>query len=171
VSGGCCLRALAGLACLAATGVPRLAAQAAPPAHPLAATRHAAAPATNPVPPPGEPGRIALGQTMRGELEPGDQLMADSTLADLWQFAGEAGATVTIDLRSDEFDTYLQVLDPAGKKLGEDDDSGGDLNSRLTLTLPASEVYLIVVNSAGHERRAGMYVLSIREFAAIHGDR
>ncbi len=53
------------------------------------------------------------------------------------------------------------MLDSTGTTLGEDDDSGGDLNSRLTLTVPATGMHQIVVNSAGHERRAGMYTLSI----------
>jgi len=121
----------------------------------------AAAEPANPVPPPGAEARIEIGQTMRGVLEPGDLLMADSTFADVWAFEGDAGWTVTVDVRSDEFDTYVQLLDAAGARLGEDDDSGGDLNARLTVALPATGEYRIVVNSAGHERRAGRYTVSI----------
>lgn len=99
---------------------------------------------------------------VRGELAQGDQIMSDSTFADVWELAATAGERVAIDLRSDEFDTYLQVLDASGTVIGEDDDSGGDLNSYLAITLPAAGTYRIVVTSAGHERRVGAYTLSVR---------
>ncbi|HXY68432.1 MAG TPA: PPC domain-containing protein [Gemmatimonadales bacterium] len=151
--------ALVVLGCAAAAAP--LPAQQADPGRPLGAGREPA-PAASAVPGPGEIGRIRVGQTMRGVLEPGDQLMADSTFADVWELDGAAGEKLTIDVRSDEFDTFLQLLDPSGTKIGEDDDSGGDLNSRLTIVLPAAGRYRIVVNSAGHERRAGRYTLTVR---------
>ncbi|HVO35008.1 MAG TPA: PPC domain-containing protein [Gemmatimonadales bacterium] len=116
---------------------------------------------TNLIAAPGQTAQIGIGQTMRGRLETGDQIMQDSTYADLWQFQGTAGQTVQIDVRSDEFDTYMQLLDANGTKLGEDDDSGGNLNSRLIFTLPATGMYQIVVNNAGRTRRAGIYTVSI----------
>lgn len=117
---------------------------------------------TNAIASPGQGAQIMIGQTMRGRLETGDQTMADGTFADIWQFQGSAGQTVTIDVRSEEFDTYMQLLDANGAKLGEDDDSGGALNSRLTYTLPATGMYQIVVNNAGGTRRSGIYTVSIR---------
>ena len=158
---------LAALGLAALTALEPLAAQQAGPVHPLAVPAPggaAAGPAqaANDVPAPGETGFIQVGQTMRGALEPGDLLMADSTFADVWEFTGAAGQKVIIDVRSDEFDTYLQLLDSAGTKIGEDDDSGGDLNSRLVIVLPASGRYRIVVNSAGHEPRAGRYTVAIQ---------
>jgi hypothetical protein len=116
---------------------------------------------TNLIASPGQTAQIAIGQTMRGRLEQGDQMMQDSTYADLWQFQGMAGQTVQIDVRSDEFDTYMQLLDGNGNKLGEDDDSGGNLNSRLIFALPATGMYQIVVNNAGRSRRAGIYTVSV----------
>ncbi len=118
--------------------------------------------AANAIHAPGTVGAIAVGETVRGELAPGDQVMSDSTYADLWEFTATAGEHVAIDLRSDEFDTYLQLLDASGKVVGQDDDSGGDLNSHLAITLPADGTYRIVVNSAGHEQRVGTYTLSVR---------
>jgi hypothetical protein len=117
---------------------------------------------TNAIPAAGMTAQIAVGQTLRGRLETGDQTMADGTFADIWQFQGNAGQTVTIDVRSDEFDTYMQLLDASGNKLGEDDDSGGNLNSRLTQTLPATGAYQIVVNNSGQSKRVGNYTVSIR---------
>ena len=140
--------------------------QAQPTAQPIPQPIPSPAPAqvmpTNPIPAPGQTAQIAIGQTLRGRLEAGDQTMADGTYADIWQFQGTAGQTVTIDVRSDEFDTYMQLLDAGGAKLGEDDDSGGNLNSRLTFTLPSTGLYQIVVNNAGGSRRVGVYTVSIR---------
>lgn len=111
---------------------------------------------------PGAVGSIAVGETVRGELAPGDQVMSDSTYADVWELTAAAGEHVEIAVQSDEFDTYLQLLDASGRIIGQDDDSGGDLNSILAVTLPAAGIYRIVVNSAGHEPRVGAYILSVR---------
>jgi len=144
-----------------ALGIPTPLGQPTPIGQPQPIVQPMAAEPTNPIAAPGQTAYIAIGQTMRGRLEPGDQLMTDSTYADLWQFQGTAGQTVQIDVRSEEFDTYMQLLDANGNKLGEDDDSGGGTNSRLIFALPATGMYQIVVNSAGHVRRAGIYTVSV----------
>lgn len=43
----------------------------------------------------------------------------------------KAGKVYTIDMVSKDFDSYLRLFDPKGNQLEEDDDSGGDLNSRI----------------------------------------
>jgi hypothetical protein len=121
-----------------------------------------AMPITGRIPDPGQVGRIEIGQNVQGRLETGDQQMNDGTWADVWQFQGRAGQSVTIELRSDEFDTYLQLLDAQGNRLAEDDDSLGDLNSRITFRLPATGSFQIVVNNFSEERRSGVYTLSLR---------
>lgn len=114
------------------------------------------------VPAPGAVGIIATGQTLTGRLETGDRQMTDSTWADIWQFQGQAGQSVTIELRSSEFDTYLQLLDASSNRLAEDDDSLGDLDSRVIYRLPSTGMYQIVVNNFGDTRRAGTYTLTVR---------
>jgi hypothetical protein len=114
----------------------------------------------NAIPGPGQMGLIMLGQSVRGRLEPGDQFMgSDSTYADIWQFQGGAGQNVAIELRSDEFPTYVQLLDGAGKVISE---SAGHPNSGLAFTLPSGGAYQIVVNSNGPQRRTGTYTLTVR---------
>jgi len=119
-------------------------------------------PITGGIPAPGQVGQVSVGQTVQGRLETGDQEMNDGTWADVWQFNGTAGQTVTIELRSDEFDTYLQLLDNTGARLAEDDDSLGDQNSRIQFTLPRTGMYQVVVNNFSEERRAGIYTLTLR---------
>ncbi len=112
---------------------------------------------------PQEIGTVRPGQTVRGQLEPGDWTMADGTFADIWYLQGQAGQRIVITLRSSQFDSYLQLLDAAGAKLAEDDDSGGGGRAaRITFTLRASERYQIVVNSFGDDIRPGQYTLEVR---------
>lgn len=117
---------------------------------------------TNPIPAPGEIGQIAIGQTMRGMLSPGDQTMADGTYADTWQFQGSAGRTVTIDVRSFAFSTYVQLFDATGSRVAEDVGSGGGNNSRLVYRLQSTGTYQIVVVNSEGERVTGLYTVSIR---------
>ena len=115
---------------------------------------------TNVIPAPGQVGQIMVGQSVRGRLESGDQFMgSDSTYADIWQFQGAASQNVAIELRSEEFPTYLQLLDMGGHVLAE---SAGHPNSGLAFTLPSAGTYQIVVNSNGSQRRAGIYTLTVR---------
>ena len=119
-------------------------------------------PITGSIPSPGMVGTAQIGATVQGRLETGDQQMNDGTWADVWQFQGLAGQNVTIELRSEEFDTYLQLLDGAGNRLSEDDDSLGDLDSRIVFTLPSSGLFQLVVNNFGDSRRAGIYTITLR---------
>lgn len=128
----------------------------------LPAPMPSAFPISGTIPAPGQVGTAQVGATVQGRLETGDQQMNDGTWADVWQFQGFGGQTVTLELRSEEFDTYLQLLDGAGNRLAEDDDSLGDLDSRILYTLPATGTYQLVVNNFGDTRRAGIYTLTLR---------
>ena len=66
-----------------------------------------------------------------------------------------------IDLVSNDFDSYLRVLDKNGKELAFDDDSGGGRNARLTFTPPSPGVYRIV--AASFNGNVGDFTLSIEK--------
>ena len=117
---------------------------------------------TNVIPAPAEVGEIAIGQTMRGMLSPGDVTMADGTYGDYWQFQGSAGQTVTIDVRSSAFGTYVQVFDTAGGRLGDDAGSGGGNDSRLVVVLKTSGAFQIAINNSEGRRLTGLYTLTLR---------
>jgi len=88
-------------------------------------------------------------------------LPAESTYTQQWRLAGRAGQTVTIDLAADAFDAYAFLLGP-GLEVAkpQDDDSGGHCNARLTVRLPQTGDYFIVVTSS--ERFAtGAFRLSV----------
>jgi len=106
---------------------------------------------------------IAVGQTQQGSLTRNDVLLtSDSTYAQPWTIHGIAGTTITIDLESDAFDSYLFLRGPgiSGGRDFQDDDSGGNCHARLTATFPQTGDFEIVVNSADHYA-TGAFTLSV----------
>lgn len=73
----------------------------------------------------------------------------------------KAGTFYTIDMISKDFDAYLRLLDPKGNQIAEDDDSGGDLNSRIEFNCTADGDYRIVT-TAFSEKGAGNYLLTVK---------
>ena len=51
-----------------------------------------------------------------GRLAAGDTTLRSGEYRDSYTFAGRRGQTVTVDLRSADFDPYLIVIDPTGKQ-------------------------------------------------------
>jgi len=104
-----------------------------------------------------------VGQTQQGTLTRNDVLLtSDSTYAQPWTIQGRAGTTITIDLESDAFDSYLFLRGPgiSGGRDFQDDDSGGNCHARLTATFPQTGEYEIVVNTADHYA-TGAFSLSV----------
>ena len=105
---------------------------------------------------------IAVGDTVRDSLSRRDtRLPAESTYAQQWRLAGRAGQTVTIDLAATAFDAYAFLVGPGFETAApQDDDSGGQCNARLTVRLPRTGDYFIVVTSS--ERFAtGAFMLTV----------
>lgn len=100
----------------------------------------------------------------QGALEEGDnKLPADNSFYDIHAFSGTAGQSITIAVESEDFDTYLFLLDPANEQIAENDDlAEGNSNSTITLTLPSDGIYKVIVNSYDEDGK-GSYDLSVRE--------
>jgi trypsin-like peptidase/pre-peptidase len=105
--------------------------------------------------------RITTGQTVTGRLSDGDFVRPDGSYADAYVYNGRAGEQITVTLRSNAFDAWLVVDDPNGPMREHDDDSAGNLDSELTVTLPHAGQYLIVANSV-NEGATGAYSMSLR---------
>jgi S1-C subfamily serine protease len=89
-------------------------------------------------------------------------LQSDRSLYEEYTFQGTEGQRVSISLESQDFDTYLIVLDPDGRKIGENDDaSSNTMNSALTVTLPSTGTYRVIANTYDSTGR-GQYRLNIR---------
>ena len=99
-----------------------------------------------------------------GVLEDGDKyLSSDNSLYDSHPFPGSADQSITITLKSNEFDTYLAIVDSGNQVIDQNDDiSKQDKNSQLTVTLPKDDIYRIIVNSYESQSR-GSYTLIVRE--------
>jgi hypothetical protein len=75
------------------------------------------------------------------------------------------GRTVQIDLKSNDFDAFLRILDVNDKELARDDDSGGGLNARILFPIPKSDVYKIVVTT--FNGRVGNYQLLVKPIGEL----
>jgi hypothetical protein len=97
----------------------------------------------------------------QGMLASGDAILDDGSLYDQYTFPGYSGQRVTIYLESQDFDPYLILLDPTGRRISENDDiSRQNRNSRLFITLRVTGTYTVVANSyeAG---KNGVYLLKV----------
>jgi hypothetical protein len=110
-------------------------------------------------------GELQPGQSVTGALAVTDCASLGGRYADPWALSLSDQATLRIDLTSSAFDTFLIVEDEYGEVLAWDDDSGGNLNSRLTYTFAAGE-YRVVVTSYGYGA-TGAYQLSSQLVAGM----
>jgi hypothetical protein len=73
----------------------------------------------------------------------------------------KAGQVYTIDMVSNELDSYLRLLDNKGTQLDEDDDSGGNLNARIIFKCSKDGDYKVVCTTFSAEM-TGSYTLTIK---------
>lgn len=92
-------------------------------------------------------GRVEVfGEAITGMLTEDDPIVIDGRRGQAWELEGVAGESVTLELRSEEFDTYLYVFGPGLTEPLEDDDSAGDLNSRIAITFAETGTYRVIVS-------------------------
>lgn len=110
-------------------------------------------------------GNIILQQS--NTLGPGDPILSDNSYYQEYTFQGQQNQRVTIQLTSPDFDTYLVLLDDEGNLISENDDApdGNTTNSAITLTLPYSGVYTVIVNAYDSTGR-GQFTLTVEESTA-----
>jgi S1-C subfamily serine protease len=92
----------------------------------------------------------------------GPVLPSDNSLYREYTFEGRSGQSVTISLESTDFDPYVAIFGPNGRLVAENDDaSDSTKNAFLSVTLPATGRYRVVVNAYDASGR-GRYSLTIR---------
>jgi hypothetical protein len=101
---------------------------------------------------------LTAGGTATGVITYTGCQYTDNSFADLYQLNLAADAAVDLRLNSSDFDAYLVLLDSKGAVIDEDDDSGGNTNSRITRDLPAG-AYFLVVEPFGDYTKHGAYTL------------
>jgi hypothetical protein len=109
-------------------------------------------------------GPVAVGGSVRGELDAADPTLDDDSHFELWTLRARAGEAVEITLRSSDFDAFLSVGRHVGgvwTEIDSDDDGAGGTDSRLEFTAPAAGDYHIRVSSfSGGE--TGAYTLQVQ---------
>lgn len=106
---------------------------------------------------------IQAGAVVRGELSEGDARAADDSFYDLYAYRGHAGEVLTINLSSEDFDTFLAIghrVDGEFEELDSNDDVETGTDSRIRITLPEDGEYLIRANSLFGDE-TGAYTLRI----------
>jgi len=122
------------------------------------------------------PSPVASNETeYAGDLSADDETRTDGVHFDTYDFAGQAGEQVTLDLTSEAFDTFLNLAligegDTAARTWENDDFAAGDsAHSQIKLTLPADGAYRVVVSS--YDRgETGSYLLTLTRDSEREGD-
>jgi hypothetical protein len=95
---------------------------------------------------------ITVGETVSGELSASDPELDEGGYFHEYAVTAAAGDAFRITLRSGEFDSYLRWGTKDGESFTEiasDDDSGGDLDSQLTVRIERSGTYVIRASALG----------------------
>jgi serine protease Do len=113
----------------------------------IAAVRQGAI-ANNPTPAIAAPNVLTLdGNVISAVLTASDRTLPDGSYFKAYQFQGQAGQSVVIEMRANAIDPYLVLFDASGRKVAEDDDGGGGKNARIAVTLPTTGKYTLYANS------------------------
>ena len=80
---------------------------------------------------------------------------------DTYTFTADAGDTVIIEMISEEFDTFITLLTPAGEILEQNDDYNGTSQATIVAELPESGEYTLLAGSF-YGQLGGNYRVSVR---------
>lgn len=105
---------------------------------------------------------ISCGQTVNGQIETDDFQLDDGSYFDFYEFTGQNGQTVTIDMKSNAVDPYLFLLDADDNVLAEDDDSGTGNDARIVFTLDETSDAWAIAANAFDPGSTGPYTLSLQ---------
>jgi len=92
--------------------------------------------------------RLRLGSDVTGMLTAADPVVEGKPVQ-AWAFEARAGDFATIELLSDDFDSYLSVAGPGLLQPLTNDDGGDGLHSRLSVSFPQDGVYRVIASSLG----------------------
>jgi len=104
-------------------------------------------------------GRLEVEKAQNGTLSASDYFGPDDVYVDVWELQGQAGGSVTIDMKSDDFDTVLYVVGPGLAETLWDDDSGGRCDARVVLRFLENGIYRVAATTTG-SRTTGVYTLT-----------
>jgi serine protease Do len=103
-------------------------------------------------------GVLAYGDVVNGQID-------NVSYFELWEFSGTKGDHIQLLMEGDgKLDPYLGIIESASEQvLAEDDDSGGNSNAYIEMTLPSTGTFSVVATrynfDAGDSQ--GKYTLSL----------
>jgi hypothetical protein len=111
---------------------------------------------------PTEGRTLGMGASFDGVLSENDVLYGDGSFVQAWAYRAGAGESVTVDLRSDEFDAFLSVTGPGIEETLTDDDGAGGCDSRVTFEVRQPGTFAIVVSSV-NAGATGAFTLAVSD--------
>lgn len=99
---------------------------------------------------------------VRGTLASGDETLNSGEFVDTYSVDMRAGQTVTVEMDSAAFDTYLIAGGPGDVRVENDDGQGTGTNARATFTATQAGTYFIRATSF-EPGMNGAYTLRVRE--------
>lgn len=108
-------------------------------------------------------GRLQLDTPTSGALSASDFFGPTDAYLDVWELEGRAGGSVTIDMRSPDFDALLYVVGPGMAETLSDDDGGGRCDARVSVRFLEDGIYRVAATVNG-ARTTGVYSL----FASVN---
>ena len=99
------------------------------------------------------------GKALSSTLSSSDKTLPDGSYYKTYQFQGQAGQSVVIEMHSKVIDSYLVLFDASGRKVAEDDDGAGGKDARIAITLPSTGIYTLYANSY-EVGESGSYTIS-----------
>jgi len=103
--------------------------------------------------------QVEVGSELEGEFTDQDYTTVSGVRVKAYELSGSQGDPITVDLMSEEMDSYLYLVGPGYDEPFTDDDSGVACNARLNTFLPEDGPYLLVVGSLVGE--TGAYTLRV----------
>jgi len=85
------------------------------------------------------------GSTRTFNLTPRDSRATDGSAYKSFRFNGKEGQRLTVEMASKDVNPYLALVDPKGRRIALDDNSG---SARIRITLPTSGTYTLYANSS-----------------------
>ncbi len=105
---------------------------------------------------------MQCGQILNTSLTTNDCQLDDGTYVGFYVFSGQSGQTVTINMSSSAFDTFLLLLDPTPETVAVDDDGGSGTNSRIVHTLDQTSPDWTIAATSFFVQQTGPFTLRLQ---------
>lgn len=108
----------------------------------------------------GNPTNISVGQTVNGTLSTNDCKDETGAYMDVYRLQIQTATTVTISMGSQQFDSYIWLVDANGNVIEQADDIGSSNDAALTRQLQPGTYFINA--SSFDEEETGSYTLSVQ---------